>query len=173
MRRDWQRVAFYCSISLLFSLPALAGNIALRSGAFLPCATKGIVLDGVIACMAQDKSIQAAAIEQVDRKKTETSMGTLVWFESRGKGVARVPAPSKEAKRPDPQVLSSLRNIQDRLYTREAVKDARVEQQKREEQARKDRASALRGLAPGSLGVIECLTMADEDTAVSICTRVN
>src|SRR5262249_9279148 len=148
------------------------GQLALRSGVGLPCATKGIVLDGVVACMAPDKTIQAAAIDQVDRKKTEASMGTLVWFESRGAGVVRVPPPSREAKRPDPQVISSRGGSRDRLYTHEAVKDARAEQAKREEQARKDRAAALRGLAPGSLGVIQCLTMEDENVAVAVCRRV-
>jgi hypothetical protein len=173
MRLDRRRVVSFCFMSILVSVPALAGEINLRSGALLPCASKGVVLDGVVACMAPDKTIQAAAIDQVDRRKTETAMGPLVWFESRGKGVVRVPAPSKEAKRPDPQVISSLRDIQDRLYTHEAVKDARVEQKKREELARKDRAAALRGLPPGSLGVIECLTIEDENMAVAVCTRVN
>jgi len=158
-------------MSILFSLPALAGDLALRSGVALPCATKGIVLDGVVACMATDQSIQAATIEQVARKKTEASMGTLVWLESRGTGVVRVPPPSREAKRPDPQVISSLRGIQDRLYTREAVKDARVEQAKREEQARRDRATALRSLRPGSAGVIRCLAMPDGEVAVPVCRR--
>src|SRR5436305_13647434 len=102
MRLDGRRVVSFCFMSILVSLPVLAGEINLRSGALLPCASKGVVLDGVVACMAQDRTIQAAAIDQVDRKKTETSMGTLVWFESRGTGVVRVPAPSTEARRPDP-----------------------------------------------------------------------
>jgi hypothetical protein len=150
-------------------MPAVAGGISLRSGSALPCATKGIVLDGVVACMAKDQSVQAAPLEQVDRPKTESSMGELVWFESRGSNLVRVPPPSKAFKRPDPQVLSSLRDIQDRLYTHEAVKDVREEQQKREEQARKDRATALRNLRPGSLGVIRCLAVEDENVAVAVC----
>ena len=149
---------------------AISGGIALRSGAALPCATKGIVLDGVVACMARDQSVQAAPLAQVDRPKTESAMGELVWFESRGTGVVRVPPPSKTLKRPDPQVLSSLRDIQDRLYTHEAVQDAREEQKKREAQAEKDRADAFRSLRPGSLGVIRCLAIEDEDVAVAVCT---
>jgi len=171
MRRYGQRVAFSCLISILFSIPALAGDINLRSGVLLPCSTKGIVLDGVVACMAPDQSVQAAAIDQVDRKKTETSLGALTWFESKGTGVVRVPPPSREAKRPDPQVLSSLRDIQDRLYTHEAVKDARAEQRQREDQARKDRAATLRSLRPGSLGVIRCLAVSDGEVAVAVCRR--
>jgi hypothetical protein len=169
MLHPWRRVASYCFMSILFSVPALAGEIALRDGGKLPCVTKGVVLDGVVACMAKDQSIQAATLEQIDRKKTETSMGALTWFESHGKNLVRIPAPSVAAKRPDPQVLSSLRGIQDRLYTHEAVLDAREEERKREEQRRKDEANALKSLKPGSVGVIRCLTLEDEDTAVAIC----
>jgi len=186
MLPQWRRIALNISISILVSIPtvtaasakpvkpampvAISGNISLRSGSALPCATKGIVLDGVVACMAKDQSVQAAPLTQVDRAKTESSMGELVWFESRGSGVVRVPPPSKALKRPDPQVLSSLRDIQDRLYTHEAVKDAREEQKKREEQAEKDRVEAFRSLRPGSLGVIRCLAMEDENVAVAVCT---
>lgn len=188
MQRRWQRIALNTSITVLFamsatqvvwaktmktvkpSMPTISGNISLRSGAALPCATKGIVLDGVVACMAKDQSVQAAPLSQVDRSKTETSMGELVWFQSRGSGVVRVPPPSKALKRPDPQVLSSLRDIQDRLYTHEAVKDVREEQKKREEQAEKDRVEAFRSLRPGALGVIRCLAIEDEDVAVAVCT---
>jgi hypothetical protein len=189
MLPQWRRIALNISIAMLLSVSALSakpaksgkagmpptaaaisGNISLRSGSSLPCATKGIVLDGVVACMARDQSVQAASLSQVDRAKTESSMGELVWFESRGTGVVRVPPPSKAMKRPDPQVLSSLRDIQDRLYTHEAVKDAREEQKKREEIAEKDRVNALRNLRPGSLGVIRCLAMEDEDVAVAVCT---
>lgn len=173
MLRGYQRVAMYCTMSILFSLPVYGGELALRSGVLLPCSTKGIVLDGVVACMAPDQSIQAATIDQVDRKKTEASMGTLVWFESRGTGVVRVPPPSREGKRPDPQVIASLKGIQGRLYEREAVKDARAEQAKREEQARKDRAEALRSLRPGSAGVIRCLAMSDGEVAVAVCRRTD
>src|SRR5262249_2256817 len=134
MQPTWQRVVFYCSMSILFSLPAFPGQLALRSGVGLPCATKGIVLDGVVACMAPDRTMRAAAMDQVVGKKPGAWMGTLVGFEAGGAGVVRVPPPSREAKRPDPQVISSLRGIQDRLYTHEAVKDARAEQAKREEQ---------------------------------------
>lgn len=115
------------------------GGVVLKSGRVVPCKGGGVVVVDTFGCMSPDGKLTSQVIEEVDRPRTEASLGKLLWFDLQDGALLPIAEPDVDKKQPDPKLMASLRAIQGRLSDQEEGRHAGnvLKQYEKERQARR------------------------------------